>query len=102
MTFKDLQKLVQTQSKKDNQQKPIFDYAKLLYESLLIPGFHNLLNHTFKHNHLWVKKATGLGLTVFFLRFMAWLCIRNNDYHNSQMCIVTGSTNPPYLSFYDL
>ena len=145
MTFKDLQKLVQTQSdpecqllqrlkdkpfwiwgqkehkqediktkgnccfnhivelpKKDNQQKPIFDYAKLLYESLLIPGFHNLLNHTFKHNHLWVKKATGLGVTVFFLRFMAWLCIRNNDYHNSQMCIVTGSTNPPYLSFYDL
>ena len=27
----------------------------------------------------------------FFLRFMAWLCLRNNnDYRNSQMCIVTG------------
>jgi hypothetical protein len=24
------------------------------------------------------------------LRFMAWLCIRNNDYRNSQMCIVPG------------
>ena len=24
------------------------------------------------------------------LRFMAWLCLRNNDYRNSQMCIVTG------------
>ena len=21
---------------------------------------------------------------------MAWLCLRNNDYRNSQMCIVTG------------
>ena len=21
---------------------------------------------------------------------MAWLCLRNNDYQNSQMCIVTG------------
>jgi len=28
---------------------------------------------------LWVKKATGLGVTEFFLRFMAWLCLRNND-----------------------
>jgi hypothetical protein len=47
-------------------------------------------NHTFKHKHLWVKKATGLGVTEFFLRLMAWLCLRNNDYKNSPMCIVTG------------
>jgi hypothetical protein len=37
-----------------------------------------------------VKKATGLGVTEFFLRLMAWLCLRNDDYQNSQMCIVTG------------
>jgi hypothetical protein len=24
------------------------------------------------------------------LRLMAWLCLRNDDYKNSQMCIVTG------------
>ncbi|HEU4443864.1 MAG TPA: hypothetical protein VFR94_04235 [Nitrososphaeraceae archaeon] len=36
------------------------------------------------------KKATGLGVTEFFLRFMAWLCLSNNDYRNSQTCIVTG------------
>ena len=24
------------------------------------------------------------------LRIMAWLCLRNDDYRNSQMCIVTG------------
>lgn len=39
---------------------------------------------------MWVKKATGLGVTEFFLRFMAWLCLRNDEYRNSQMCIVTG------------
>ena len=40
---------------------------------------------------MWIKKATGLGDMEFFLRFMAWLCLRNNnDYRNSQMCIVTG------------
>jgi late competence protein required for DNA uptake (superfamily II DNA/RNA helicase) len=34
--------------------------------------------------------SIGLGVTEFFLRLMAWLCLRNNDYRNSQMCIVTG------------
>ncbi|MDW0281696.1 MAG: hypothetical protein QN720_04285 [Nitrososphaeraceae archaeon] len=24
------------------------------------------------------------------LRFMAWLCVRDDDYKESQMCIVTG------------
>jgi len=62
-----------------------------LYEALLSPDFCNPLNHDFKDKHLWIKKATGLGVTEFFLRFMAWLCFRNNDdYMNSQMCIVTG------------
>ena len=69
-------------------EKPMFDYEKLLYDSLLIPGFYNPL-HTFKHKHLWVKKATGLGVTEVFLRFMAWLCLRDDSYKNSQMCIVT-------------
>jgi hypothetical protein len=61
-----------------------------LYEALLDPNFCNRLNHGFKDKHVWIKKATGLGVTEFFLRFMAWLCLRNNDYRNSQMCIVTG------------
>jgi hypothetical protein len=75
---------------KDKAEKPLFDYEKLHYDSLVIPEFYNPLKHTFKLKHLWIKKATGLGVTEFFLRFMAWLCLRNNDYRNSQMCIVTG------------
>jgi hypothetical protein len=71
-------------------EKPIFDYQGLLYEALLSPDFCNPLNHNFKDKHIWIKKATGLGITEFFLRFMAWLCLRNNDFKNSQMCIVTG------------
>jgi hypothetical protein len=72
-------------------EKPLFDYEKLLYDSLLGSEHYNILNHNFNHKHLWVKKSTGLGVTEFFLRLMAWLCLRNNDdYRNSQMCIVTG------------
>jgi hypothetical protein len=72
---------------KDGLEKPIFDYQELLYEALLSPDFCNPLNHHFKDKHLWIKKATGLGVTEFFLRFMAWLCLRNDNYRNSQMCI---------------
>jgi hypothetical protein len=75
---------------KEGIEKPIFDYQELPYEALLSPDFYNPLNHSFKDKHLWIKKATGLGVTEFFLRFMAWLCLRNNYYRNSQMCIVTG------------
>jgi hypothetical protein len=46
---------------KDKVEKPLFDYEKLLYDSLLVPDFYNPLQYTFKSKHLWVKKATGLG-----------------------------------------
>jgi hypothetical protein len=74
----------------------MFDYETMLYRALLQPGYlnsssgHGNILHTFKEKHLWVKKATGLGVTEFMLRFMAWLCLRNDDYRNAQMVIVTG------------
>lgn len=42
--------------------------------------------------YLWVKKATGLGLTEFTLRYMAWLCVYDDTYQKqkTQFCIVTG------------
>jgi hypothetical protein len=30
------------------------------------------------NKHLWIKKATGLGISEFMLRFMAWLCLKDN------------------------
>ena len=51
--------------RKDGIEKSIFDYEKLLYDSLLIPEFYNHSKHNFKHKHLWVKKATGLGVTEY-------------------------------------
>src|SRR5437867_2455633 len=44
-------------------EKPMFDYEKILHDSLLIPHNQNPLNYAFKNKHLWVKKATGLGVT---------------------------------------
>jgi hypothetical protein len=65
---------------KDRREFPLFDYEKLLYDSLMS------LDGTFKDKHLWVKKATGLGVTEFMLRMMAWLCTRDEAFVGSQMC----------------
>ena len=73
---------------KDKKEYPLFDYEKLLYDSLTISESSSL----FKNKHLWVKKATGLGVTEFMLRIIAWLCTKDKDGHfaNAQICIVTG------------
>jgi hypothetical protein len=88
---------------KDGVEKPMFDYERTLYRPLLEPAFLNSIPtssinnieagsiaYPFKHKHLFVKKATGLGITEFMLRFMAWLCLYDDSYRNSQMVIVTG------------
>ena len=43
-----------------------------------------------KKNICGVRKQLALGVTEFILRFMAWLCLYNDDYRDSQMVIVTG------------
>ncbi len=63
---------------KDGKTYPLFDYEQILFDTLQ------------QHKHVWIKKATGLGVTEFMLRYMAWLCLSTNKVENSQMCIVTG------------
>jgi late competence protein required for DNA uptake (superfamily II DNA/RNA helicase) len=64
--------------KKNGLEKPIFDYEKIIFDVLQ------------SHSHVWIKKATGLGITEFMLRFMAWLCLKDSTLSGSEMCIVTG------------
>jgi hypothetical protein len=46
---------------KDGIDKPLYDYQQIIFDSLD------------NNKHLWIKKATGLGISEFMLRFMAWL-----------------------------
>jgi late competence protein required for DNA uptake (superfamily II DNA/RNA helicase) len=68
--------------RKEDRPMPLFDYEQLLYNTLQ------------SNKHVWIKKATGLGVTEFMLRYMAWLCFQNEKQKfvssGSQMCIVTG------------
>jgi hypothetical protein len=58
---------------KNGRPMPLFDYEAMLFDTLQ------------QHKHIWIKKATGLGVTEFILRYMAWLCFRGSNLENSQM-----------------
>jgi hypothetical protein len=78
---------------KENKQKPIYDYEKIIFDSLSLTSndSNNIIKNTNNiTKHLWIKKATGLGITEFMLRYMAWLCLKDDKLSGSQMCIVTG------------
>ncbi|MGH9992381.1 MAG: DEAD/DEAH box helicase family protein [Nitrososphaera sp.] len=66
---------------------PMFDYEKRIFLEMERRGKWPGKS---KDKHVWIKKATGLGITEFFLRYMAWLCYFSANYRNAQMCIVTG------------
>jgi aromatic ring-cleaving dioxygenase len=69
---------------KDGIDKPLYDYEQIIFDSLIAH------DGSASNKHLWIKKATGLGVSEFMLRFMAWLCLKDNALAGSQMCIVTG------------
>jgi ATP adenylyltransferase/5',5'''-P-1,P-4-tetraphosphate phosphorylase II len=59
-----LSKQTMKQSKRSTKEKnahdkPFFDYEKILFDTLQ------------QRKHIWIKKATGLGITEFTLRCMA-------------------------------
>lgn len=56
----------------------MFDYEQEIYKALQ------------ESPYLWIKKATGLGITEFMLRLIAWLCLFDNEWRGKQICIVTG------------
>jgi hypothetical protein len=70
---------------KDGLDRPLYDYEQIIFDSLVTQVSDP--NHS---KHLWIKKATGLGISEFMLRFMAWLCLKDNTLSGSHMCIVTG------------
>ena len=99
---------------KNGEEKPLFDYEKMLYKALMEPSYFNSnitpmprldsivdrdkrrkqLSQTtyadFKNRHVAVPKAAGLGITEFMIRWIIWLSLRNDDLKNSQVVIFTG------------
>lgn len=58
----------------------MFDYELRIFDALQNPN----------HKAIWIKKAAGLGITEFMLRYILWLCLKDNKLRNTQIFIVTG------------
>ncbi len=69
---------------KRGKPQPIFLYQKQILDACI-----NALDN-FDERYLWIKKATGLGVTEFVLRFIAWICLRSDKYARTEMCFITG------------
>lgn len=65
---------------KNLQPLPIFDYEMDVVQALE------------SNDRVWVKKARGLGVTELMIRYIVWLCMRDNRLRKSLICIVTGPT----------
>lgn len=45
----------------------------------------DLINDILRYKMVWVKKATGLGITECINRFIAWMCTRDDTFRNNQI-----------------
>src|SRR3990167_5350261 len=74
--------------------QPFKDYWDSLEPKLEYFDYEQELESILKeHKHLWIKKATGLGISEFFLRWISWNC-KHTDLREIQIdvsvVIITG------------
>jgi hypothetical protein len=68
---------------KDGIEKPLYNYEKIIFDSLVTQN---------GNKHLWIKKATGLGVSEFMLRFIISIIWKRLD-------LVSGAlSNVPQMS----
>jgi hypothetical protein len=65
--------------RKNDKEYPIFDY-----EIDILKAIRN-------NQHVWIKKARGLGVTEIVLRYLAWECLSTNRLNNKSIFIVSGT-----------
>ena len=47
----------------------------------------DLIRDTIQYRKIWVKKATGLGITEIYIRFIAWLCTKDDTFRDNKITI---------------
>ena len=62
---------------KEGRDMPMLPYQKLLYQVLQ------------EHQCIWLKKSRGLGVTTFFLYYIAYLCLTKLQ-PGDRICIIVG------------
>lgn len=74
-----------------NKRYPMFEYERLMFQHFLASK-ENPKSIPDPSYYYLIVKSTGLGITEFVLRLMAWLAVRNREYYNQRFGIITGLT----------
>jgi len=77
---------------KDRIKHSLYEYEYNLYKELMKdkPKPSDDIVTRQQHKHLAIIKATGLGITEFVLRWIAWMCVKDDNLKGQRVCIVTG------------
>ena len=73
-----MQHLIGLPKNKSGGFNPLFDYQQKLFDTLQ------------SKKMVFCLKATGLGITEIMIRYIAWLCLKDNSLANSEIVIITG------------
>jgi len=66
---------------KDGVSYPLFRFQKIIFDILE------------QNQNVWVKKARGLGLTTFILRYLAWKILFSSELDHKSIYIISGNDN---------
>jgi len=73
------------------EQRKVFKNKTLnTARTKLLNARQNRLIYTQKVGHLAIVKSTGLGLTTLMIRYIAWNCMRNDNWKDTDVIILTG------------
>jgi len=64
---------------KNGQEFPIFDYEKLIFDAIE------------DNQNIWIKKARGIGVTTFLIRYLAWKVLYSDELDDKSIFIISGT-----------
>jgi hypothetical protein len=64
---------------KDGIPYPLFDFQEIIFDTVE------------QNQNVWIKKARGIGLTTFILRYLAWKILCSSELDYKSIYIVSGS-----------
>jgi hypothetical protein len=69
---------------KNGVKHQMYDYERMVFDTLFKD------DGSANNKHVWIKKATGLGITELLLRIIVYLCVKDDELSGSQIVIFTG------------
>ena len=65
--------------KKKGKDMPIFDYELEIYNAIE------------NNQHVWCKKARGIGFTTFMTRYLSWQCVKDDELAGQSIFVIAGT-----------